>query len=118
MNTMMNKKELLIIGGIILCCVAAVLFLRHPRGNAVVQVIHDGVVVLEFPSEKDALYHVEGNCGGLDIEVKNNRWHVINEQCPNHICAKTGWASAENLTVITCMPNDIVIRIGEYSDEP
>ena len=59
----------------------------------------------------------DGDCGGLDVEVKGGRWHVIHEQCPNHICANTGWASPEDMIVITCMPNNIVIQVSEYTYE-
>ena len=116
MNGRMKKPEWIMLAVIAAVCLLAIIVMHRPRTDVTVQVIHDGKTVLEFTPEQDALYHVEGNCGGLDIEVKNGRWHVIHEQCPNHICAKTGWASAENLAVITCMPNDIVIRISEYNE--
>lgn len=115
MKTNMRKREWILLGCIAACMLGIILWMRSGTPAVTVRVVHEQRTVLEFDPQTDALYHVEGDCGGLDIEVKNGRWHVIHEQCPNHICALTGWADAENLKIITCLPNRIVIQIGEYS---
>ena len=117
MKKTLQKKEFLCIAALILVSLAWILWLKRPKEHVRVDVIHDGKTVLEFSPDEDAVYHIDGDCGGLDVEVKDGRWHVIHEQCPNHICAHTGWASAEDMIVITCLPNDIVIRMGEYTYE-
>ena len=117
MSTFLHKKEFVIVALIAAVCAVWILVLRRPKHHVTVQVVHGQEVVREFSPEEDALYHIDGDCGGLDVEVKGGRWHVINEQCPNHICAHTGWASPEDMIVITCMPNDIVIQVSEYTYE-
>ena len=117
MKTLLQKKEMIIVALIAALCAVWILVLRRPKSHVTVQIVHGQEVIREFDPAEDAIYHVDGDCGGLDVEVKGGRWHVIREQCPNHICANTGWASPEDMIVITCMPNNIVIQVSEYTYE-
>ena len=77
-----------------------------------VSVVYHNRVIMTFDYREDAVYHVDGDSGGLEIEVKDNKWHVINEQCPNHICASMGWVDVNEIIPITCLPNGIFIYPG------
>jgi hypothetical protein len=109
----MKKKEVKIL--IILAAAAAgvILILKLIQANT-----HSGVkvaiyyrdeIVQEFWSDEDAVYHVDGDYGGLDVEVKDGKWHVTNEECPNHICHEMGWVGAGEYLPITCLPNNVVV---------
>lgn len=85
---------------------------NHSDSHAAIQlvdVVHNNETVLRFDPSIDAVYHISGDVGGLDVEVKDGKWHVINEQCPNHICANMGWVGVDDMIPITCIPNDIYI---------
>lgn len=112
----MKRKEWIIIGILLLASAIAfaALRLRKSSSGATVAVQHRNEIVLRFDPAKDAVYHVDGDTGGLDIEVKDGKWHVINEQCPNHICANMGWMGYDNVILpITCLPNNIIIFVEE-----
>ena len=83
------------------------------RNKVMVSVVHGNNVVLKFDPYKDATYDVEGSYGGLQIEVKDAKWHVINEECPNHLCAQQGWMGVDDIFPIVCLPNDVMIYIEE-----
>ena len=115
----MKKKEWIIIAVLAAASIAAILYMRmKPKSSGyVVAVQHRMTIVKEFDPMVDAVYHIEGDVGGLDVEVKDGRWHVINEHCPNHICAQMGWMGVEdNLMPITCLPNNVVIFLQESPD--
>ena len=113
----MKKHEWMILALIGLACVLAVFFLRRGKpkeSGYVVAVQHGANIVKEFDPMTDAVYTIEGDCGGLQVEVKDGKWHVINEKCPNHICANMGWMSVEDsLIPITCLPNNVIIYLEE-----
>jgi hypothetical protein len=126
----MKKKELWILIVIALGAVLGMVFLSNrpaaytgssteggfvSQSGVVVAVQHRSEIVLEFDPEVDAVYDIEGDVGGLQVEVKDGKWHVINEQCPNHICASMGWVGPEDLIPITCLPNNVMIFV-ESSD--
>ena len=113
----MKKKEWIIIAGLAAAALIALLVFRltQKKDSGIrVAVQHRMTIVLEFDPMVDAIYHIDGDTGGLDVEVKDGKWHVINEQCPNHVCANMGWMGVDDtLWPITCLPNNIVIFIEE-----
>lgn len=111
----MKKKEILILA--VLAAIAAVLIVlmkvresaSQDDGGVTVAVYHRNQIVLEFSSAKDAVYTVDGDYGTLDVEVKDGKWHVTNEECPNHVCAQMGWVGPGEFLPITCLPNNVVV---------
>ena len=121
----MKRKEIYILIGIVLISILGLWIFQRPktytgsstsgdfqsRSGVTVAVQHGNQIVLEFDPDVDALYHVDGDTGGLDIEVKDKQWRVVNEKCPNHICAAMGWADKDSVIPITCLPNNIMIFV-------
>lgn len=113
----MKKNEILILAVLVLAACGVILFMKLGSGSkdkTAVEIRYysakgDYTVVKEFDPSVDAVYHVDGNYGGLEVEVKDGRWHVINAICPNHDCEGMGWASPGEIMPITCLPNSIVV---------
>lgn len=109
----MKKKEIIILAVIAVVAAAVILVLRflRPQGTegVMVAIYHRNKVVQEFDSGKDAVYTIEGDYGTLDVEVKDGKWRVTNEECPNHICAEMGWIGPGEYMPITCLPNNVVV---------
>ena len=80
-----------------------------PNAEGMVNIFYHNQVISQFDPSVDAVYHVEGDYGGLDVEVKDGKWHVTNEECPNHVCANMGWVDINEIIPITCLPNGITI---------
>lgn len=47
---------------------------------------------------------------GMTIEVGQGRARVVNSDCPEQICVKTGWISRAGQTIV-CVPNRTVFRL-------
>lgn len=116
----MKKKEVLVIGIILLVAIGALLFLNKRNGlddgslgeakGEWIGVIHHNKVVLYFDSGIDDTYTVKGDIGEMVIEVKDQSWRVLEVECPNHVCEQMGWHNTDTIGIpITCVPNDIVI---------
>ena len=118
----MKKKELFLLVLIAAAAIAVIAVMKLTSGaqksGYTVAVQHRQTIVKEFDPMVDAVYHIDGDTGGLDVEVKDGKWHVINEQCPNHICAQMGWMGIQDIGVpITCLPNNVIIFLKEAPDE-
>lgn len=72
--------------------------------------------VLRIPMTEDKDYSVDGTLGPVNIEVKDGRLRVTQENSPHHYCSKQGWVSDPKIPVV-CLPNETVIQIEGSSDE-
>jgi hypothetical protein len=61
---------------------------------------------LSSPAE----FSIQGTLGHLRIKVHEGRVAVIEADCPNHLCVRTGWRSRAG-ELIVCAPNRTVVRI-------
>ena len=51
----------------------------------------------------------------LALEIKNNRIGVLETDCPDQTCQKTGYISRPGQSII-CLPNRVVVQIAGQSD--
>lgn len=109
-TTHIKKREIIIL--VIIMIIGTILSLWlyfNKSDNTEASVYRDDKVVLVFDITEDAIYHVEGDYGMLNIEVKDNRYRVFDVDCPNHNCEKVGWVEMGSSTPIVCLPNNIYI---------
>jgi hypothetical protein len=64
----------------------------------------------------DATYEVAGVLGTVVVEVADGSVRVVDSDCPDQVCVRTGAVSAPG-SVIACVPNGVVVRVkGGGSD--
>ncbi|MFV0551333.1 MAG: NusG domain II-containing protein [Anaerorhabdus sp.] len=110
----MKKKEIIVIVAIVL--IALVIFvgvqmLNSQKSTDRVRVIYRNATVMEIDPTKDGEYWFDGSYGKLMVEVKDGKWRITNEDCPNHVCSQTGWASIDRYLPIICLPNEISVEL-------
>lgn len=76
-----------------------------------VDIYHGQTIIKSFNPSVDNVYHITGNYGTLDVEVVDGKWHVTNEECPNHICNGMGWMGPDDIIPISCLPNDVYVIV-------
>ncbi|MBI5101219.1 MAG: NusG domain II-containing protein [Nitrospirae bacterium] len=69
----------------------------------------DGRPVRTAPLSVDGTMAFNGDCGEIQVEIKNSRVRVSEAHCPNKLCVQQGWVSRG---VIVCLPNNVVVFIG------
>ncbi|MBE0475526.1 MAG: NusG domain II-containing protein [Coriobacteriia bacterium] len=57
---------------------------------------------------EDARLKVAGSRGELVVEVAGGRARVLEADCPDQVCVRSGWSSAGRPVV--CAPNRVVIE--------
>ncbi len=110
----MKKKELIIILIFIVVVVSAMIGYKVYSDNLnkeLVQIIHDGKVIYEFDPHVDQVYKFTGSYGHMELEVKDSKWRITNEECPNHICSGIGWVDKDSYMPIICIPNEVYVAV-------
>ena len=59
---------------------------------------------------KDCKIQVKGVTGTVFVEIIRHKVHIIQSNCPDKICIKTGFISKPG-QVIICSPNQVIVRI-------
>ena len=113
----MKKYERWIVIVLLVLCVCAALFFRRRSDTPdSVNVYLNDELYMSFDPSEDRIIEMDGNYGHMIIEVKDGGWRVKEVECPNHICEKMGRKTPEDPVPITCVPNGIIIMVGEYAD--
>ena len=61
-----------------------------------------------LPIDEDGLFEYNGDYGTIILEIKDEKYHVYEVECPNHTCEQQGWNSAKSMIPISCLPNNIL----------
>lgn len=73
----------------------------------IVEVYHDGRLYRTLDLTKDATYNILGH---MVVEVCGGSVRVVESDCPEKLCVKSGWISRANIPIV-CLPNKITIII-------
>ena len=118
-----NRFWALLLGGILLLCVAAGVYLYTrpaPTVGPVAIISLDGEIydTIDLGAvEEEYTFTATGKIGLTnDIEVAPGKIRVCRADCPDQICVGQGWLDTDFIP-IACLPNTLVIQVvdGEGS---
>ncbi len=105
----MNKRDLLLIGGILVVALIAFAFVQATQdGGAYVLIRVDGEEVEQYSLSVEGTYPLNGGTNILHIEG-GEAW-LTEADCPDHLCVKQGKISKTG-QVITCLPNKLTVTV-------
>ena len=112
----MNKKDIVVI--ISIATISLMLFIGVKLFNMDKQIEYGAVslnneVILKFDINVDDIYEFSGAYGDLKLEVKDQKYRIFDEECPNHICSSMGFIGKDDFLPIVCIPNNIMISMME-----
>ena len=115
--------RLLILVSVILCAVIfiVVYYMRQVDSNDFLLTIDASgkrIVSEKLSSVPEGKINIEGPLGVCVAEIKDGKVRMLESPCPDKVCLKTGWLSANG--TIVCLPQKVVIRltpIGTDVDE-
>lgn len=106
----MKRRDLLLIGEIVLIALALLLFLqlgKKPGAEVIIRV--DGQEQGRYSLSADGTYSLNGGTNLLRIE--NGKARMEEASCPDHYCIHQGQISRTNET-ITCLPNKLTVTVS------
>ena len=105
----MNKRDLLLIGGILIVALIAFVFVQATQdGGAYVLIRVDGEEVEQYSLSVEGTYPLNGGTNILHIEG-GEAW-LTEADCPDHLCVKQGKISKTG-QFITCLPNKLTVTV-------
>lgn len=89
--------------------------LARPRaGKTVANIYHAGALVGTLTIERDTIVNLPD--AGVRVEFKAGRVRIVESDCPNQVCVRTGWVSRPGRSII-CVPNKVLVELrGSRSD--
>lgn len=119
-RAVMSKKDLLLIGGILLLAVllGGFFLLKQDSGYGVAALSIDGKIVelYDLGKEENRRIDLSETYGvPVTLEIKDKAICFYESLCPDHICENYGYISREGETAV-CMPNRTVLTIYAQSD--
>lgn len=102
--------KVLVVGAVCLILASYVFANTIAGQGSTVLIDVEGKTVQKLMLQEDHVISVNGAHGRLTIETRGGKVAVIDADCPNHICVRTGWRSRSG-EVIVCVPNRTVVRI-------
>lgn len=73
----------------------------------IAEIYHDGMLYRTLDLTKEATYNVLDH---MVVEVSEGSVRVIESDCPEKLCVKSGWISHPDIPIV-CLPNKITIII-------
>ena len=107
---MKTKMWIVLIGILLLVCVALSALLLWPGEAATAQVYSDGKLLYTLDLRIDQQKTVKSEYGTNIITVKDGKIAVTEADCPDGYCMDGGFCSGG--AQIVCLPNRLVIRFG------
>lgn len=107
----MQKKDMFLIGGILLLGVVSALFFQFTKeagGTAIVTI--DGAVVEEYPLDEDGVYTIETAEGYNVLTIKDGIVDMTEADCPDHICVEHIAIGYTGETIV-CLPHKLVVEV-------
>lgn len=113
----MNKKDMLLIGIVLIISLLGMVLLNGIQStNAVATIYYDSKLVqtIDLSIDKVRTFEIEGYNGTVVFETKKNAIRVKEEISPLHICSNMGYIDSSYETIV-CLPNKIVVKIEEMN---
>lgn len=109
------RWDILLILFVLLLALAILLVVNLTRQEGSVAIVEiDGMVTGRYPLSKDGTFVLNGGTNILVIE--NGTARLVESDCPDHTCEKTGAIRYVGQTIV-CLPNRLSVTIrGDSSD--
>ena len=98
--------------------VGCLLLLFAPSDHNKVLIRRDGEVLysLDLSKEKNRTFVIRYGGSSNTIEIRDGRIRVLEAECPDKVCVRTGWLSSSAIPIV-CLPNHLEISFASGNDD-
>ena len=89
-----------------------------PSDHNKVLIRRDGEVLysLDLSKEKNRTFVIPYGGSSNTIEIRDGRIRVMEAECPDKVCVRTGWLSSSAIPIV-CLPNHLEISFASGNDD-
>lgn len=113
------KILIIAVGLIFAISLTAVIISLRETNNTLVEIVQNNKVIYTFDlsDEEDRTFRIEAADGGWnEVSIKNGEISIIDADCPDKTCVKTGVLRSESIPIV-CLPHRLVIRFAGKENE-
>ena len=98
--------------------VGCLLLLFAPSDHNKVLIRRDGEVLysLDLSKETNRTFVIPYGGSSNTIEIRDGRIRVMEAECPDKVCVRTGWLSSSAIPIV-CLPNHLVITFASENSD-
>ena len=98
--------------------VGCLLLLFAPSDHNKVLIRRDGEVLYsrDLSKEKNRTFVIPYGGSSNTIEIRDGRIRVLEAECPDKVCVRTGWLSSSAIPIV-CLPNHLEISFASGNDD-
>lgn len=98
--------------------VGCLLLLFAPSDHNKVLIRRDGEVLysLDLSKETNRTFVIPYGGSSNTIEIRDGRIRVMEAECPDKVCVRTGWLSSSAIPIV-CLPNHLEISFASGNDD-
>lgn len=98
--------------------VGCLLLLFAPSDHNKVLIRRDGEVLysLDLSKETNRTFVIPYGGSSNTIEIRDGRIRVMEAECPDKVCVRTGWLSSSAIPIV-CLPNHLEILFASGNDD-
>ena len=98
--------------------VGCLLLLFAPSDHNKVLIRRDGEVLysLDLSKEKNRTFVIPYGGSSNTIEIRDGRIRVMEAECPDKVCVRTGWLSSSAIPIV-CLPNHLESSFASGDDD-
>ena len=98
--------------------VGCLLLLFAPSDHNKVLIRRDGEVLysLDLSKETNRTFVIPYGGSSNTIEIRDGRIRVLEAECPDKVCVRTGWLSSSAIPIV-CLPNHLEISFASGNDD-
>lgn len=112
-----TKTWIIIISAIfLLSLVFSLLIFLRPRRAGTAEIYVDGELIRTVDLNNDETFTVDTGRGVNTVLVSAGRIRVIDADCPDRVCVKSGWLTGS--APIVCLPHRLVISFSSDTGGP
>ena len=116
----MKQRVLIAVAAAILAAgiVGCLLLLFAPSDHNKVLIRRDGEVLysLDLSKETNRTFVIPYGGSSNTIEIRDGRIRVMEAECPDKVCVRTGWLSSSAIPIV-CLPNHLEISFASGNDD-
>ncbi len=93
-------------------------FVRAPSQALYCDISRNGTRVqrLRLAAGYTDLIRVEGDRGDLLVQIDGERVAIMEADCPDQVCVRTGWLTRAGQSAV-CLPNRVIVKLTGAADE-
>ena len=98
--------------------VGCLLLLFAPSDHNKVLIRRDGEVLYspDLSKETNRTFVIPYGGSSNTIEIRDGRIRVLEAECPDKVCVRTGWLSSSAIPIV-CLPNHLEISFASGNDD-